>query len=392
MGILLFFNGVFMLIASLVSLIYKDGVTFEITISSFIVLFIGALLMLFFRHYDKQIQKREGYLIVTLGWLLMAISGTIPYIFTETIPNFTSSFFETMSGYTTTGATILDDIESLPEGILFWRSTTHWIGGMGIIVLAIAILPFLGIGGIQLFTAEAPGPAGDKLHPRITDTAKRLWLIYFLYTFVETFLLYFAGMTFFDAINHAMSTLSTGGFSTKNNSIAYWNDQPIIQYIIISFMFLAGTNFVLSYFIFTKKIKKDSIFTYISAQILGCLLGVMLANFMFDLPFIELSRKARPGFNIFIAEVIATFGLIFIIFGSLKNGTVAVAASVATYITAGYWFTSSTSFANPAVALARTFTDTFTGINYLNTPTYIVAEIIGALLALFIIKKIFLKK
>ena len=106
------------------------------------------------------------------------------------------------------------------------------------------------------FTAEAPGPAGDKLHPRITDTAKRLWLIYFLYTFIETFLLYFAGMTFFDAINHAMSTLSTGGFSTKNNSIAYWNDRPIIQYIIISFMFLAGTNFILSYFIFTKKIKK----------------------------------------------------------------------------------------------------------------------------------------
>ena len=143
---------------------------------------------------------------------------------------------------------------------------------------------------------------------------------------------------------------------------------------------------------FTKKIKKDLIFTYISAQILGCLLGVMLANFMFDLPFIELSSKARPGFNIFIAEVIATFGLIFIIFGSLKNGTVAVAASVATYITAGYWFTSSTSFANPAVALARTFTDTFTGINYLNTPTYIVAGIIGGLLALFIIQKIFFKK
>ena len=143
---------------------------------------------------------------------------------------------------------------------------------------------------------------------------------------------------------------------------------------------------------FTKKIKKDLIFTYISAQILGCLLGVMLANFMYDLSLIELSSKARPGFNIFIAEVIATFGLIFIIFGSLKNGTVAVAASVATYITAGYWFTSSTSFANPAVALARTFTDTFTGINYLNTPTYIVAEIIGALLALFIIQKIFYKK
>ena len=142
----------------------------------------------------------------------------------------------------------------------------------------------------------------------------------------------------------------------------------------------------------TKKIKKNLIIIYISAQISGCLLGVMLANFMFELPVIELSQKVRPGINIFIAEIIATFGLIFIIFGSLKNGTVAVAASVATYITAGYWFTSSTSFANPAVALARTFTDTFSGINYLNTPTYIVAEILGALLALFIIQKIFFKK
>ena len=139
---------------------------------------------------------------------------------------------------------------------------------------------------------------------------------------------------------------------------------------------------------FTKKIKKDLIVTYLSAQILGCLLGVMLTNFMFELPLIELSKKVRPGINIFVAELIATFGLIFIIFGTLKKGLTSVAASVATYITAGYWFTSSTSFANPAVALARTFTDTFTGINYLNTPGYIIAEIIGALLALFIIKKI----
>jgi glycerol uptake facilitator-like aquaporin len=143
---------------------------------------------------------------------------------------------------------------------------------------------------------------------------------------------------------------------------------------------------------FTKRIKKDLIVTYLSAQILGCLLGVMLANFMFDLPLIEISKKVRPGINIFVAELIATFGLIFIIFVSLKKGSTSVAASVAAYITAGYWFTSSTSFANPAVTLARTFTDTFTGINYLNTPNYIVAEILGALLALFIIKKIILIK
>ncbi|NDE30009.1 MAG: TrkH family potassium uptake protein, partial [Flavobacteriia bacterium] len=256
MGVLLLFNGGFMLLSSLVSFLYKDGVTFEITLSSFLVLSLGALLMLSGRQYNKQIQKREGYLIVTLGWILMSLTGTLPYLVSGVISDFSASFFETMSGYTTTGASIIEDLEQVPYGILFWRSTTHWIGGMGIIVLAIAILPFLGIGGTQLFTAEAPGPGGDKLHPRITDTAKRLWMIYVFYTILETFLLYFAGMTFFDAMNHAMSTLSTGGFSTKNNSIAFWNDQPLIQYIIMVFMFLAGTNFVLSYFGFTRKFQK----------------------------------------------------------------------------------------------------------------------------------------
>ena len=256
MGILLLFNGSLMLLSSLTSFIFKDGVTFELTLSAFLVLSTGALMMLFGRQHNKQIQKREGYLIVSLGWVLMSLSGTLPYLLTAAIPDFTAAFFETMSGYTTTGASILNDIEIIPKGVLFWRSTTHWIGGMGIIVLAIAILPFLGIGGTQLFTAEAPGPGGDKLHPRITDTAKRLWLIYVAYTLLETFLLYFAGMSFFDAINHSMSTLSTGGFSTKDASIAFWNDQPLIQYIIIFFMFLAGMNFVLSYYAFTRKFQK----------------------------------------------------------------------------------------------------------------------------------------
>jgi len=256
MGILLLFNGSLMLLSSLTSFIFKDGVTFELTLSAFLVLSTGALMMLFGRQHNKQIQKREGYLIVSLGWVLMSLSGTLPYLLTAAIPDFTAAFFETMSGYTTTGASILNDIEIIPKGVLFWRSTTHWIGGMGIIVLAIAILPFLGIGGTQLFTAEAPGPGGDKLHPRITDTAKRLWLIYVAYTLLETFLLYFAGMSFFDAINHSMSTLSTGGFSTKNASISFWNDQPLIQYIIIFFMFLAGMNFVLSYYAFTRKFQK----------------------------------------------------------------------------------------------------------------------------------------
>ena len=256
MGVLLLFNGGFMLLSSLVSLITHDGVTFELTLSAFFVLFLGIFIMLLSRNHTKQIQKREGYIIVSFGWVLMSLSGMLPYLFTGVIPDISSAFFETMSGYTTTGSTILNDIESVPKGILFWRSTTHWIGGMGIIVLAIAILPLLGIGGMQLFAAEAPGPSSDKLHPRITDTAKRLWFIYVGYTLAETILLSVAGMSFFDAINHAMSTLSTGGFSTKNNSVAHWNNTPRIQYIITFFMLIAGTNFVLSYFAFTGKIRK----------------------------------------------------------------------------------------------------------------------------------------
>ncbi|WP_299889146.1 TrkH family potassium uptake protein [uncultured Lacinutrix sp.] len=255
-GLLFLFNGSFMLLSTLVSLIYKDGVTFELFLSGLVTLLIGGFGMFLTRDHKKEMNKREGYIVVAFGWIVMTLSGSLPYILTESIPDFTDAFFETMSGFTTTGASILNNIEVVPEGVLFWRSLTHWIGGMGIIVLAVAILPLLGIGGMQLFAAEAPGPSADKLHPRITDTAKRLWLIYFGYTAAETILLKVAGMSFFDAINHSMSTLSTGGFSTKNASVAHWNDTPIIQYIIIAFMFLAGTNFVLSYFVFKGRIQK----------------------------------------------------------------------------------------------------------------------------------------
>ncbi len=256
LGLLLLFNGGFMLLSALVSFLYHDGVTLLITAAGLITLSIGGLVMLLTRSHRKEMNKREGYIVVTFGWIIMSLSGTLPYVLTGSIPNFINAFFETMSGYTTTGASILNDIEIIPKGVLFWRSTTHWIGGMGIIVLAIAILPLLGIGGMQLFAAEAPGPSADKLHPRITDTAKRLWLIYFGYTIAETLLLKLAGMSLFDAMNHSMATLSTGGFSTKNASVAYWNGQPIIQYIIILFMFLAGSNFVLSYFAFKGRIQK----------------------------------------------------------------------------------------------------------------------------------------
>ena len=255
-GFLLLFNGGFMFISSMVSYYYKDGITMDLIYSGLIVTLIGGLLLFLNKNHDKQLNKREGYLVVVLGWLAMILTGTLPYILTGTIDGFSNIVFETTSGFTTTGATIINDIEILPEGILFWRSITHWLGGMGIIVFAIAILPLLGIGGMQLFSAESPGMEMDKLHPRITDTAKRLWLLYLLFTLVETVLLTFAGMSLFDAVNHSMSNIASGGFSTKNASLGFWNDQPLIQYIVIFFMFIAGTNFVLSYFCFKGKFKK----------------------------------------------------------------------------------------------------------------------------------------
>tara|TARA_R110001632_G_scaffold10408_3_gene38569 strand:+ start:2436 stop:3935 length:1500 start_codon:yes stop_codon:yes gene_type:complete len=256
LGLTAVLNGVFMFIAVPFSMYHKEEAQMGILNAGIITVFLGLLLYFFNKPTNTTIQKKEGYLIVTMGWLTLSFTGMLPYLFTGAIPTITDAFFETLSGYSTTGASILTDIESMPKGILFWRSATHWIGGMGIIVLTIAILPLLGIGGMQLFMAEAPGPSADKLHPRITDTAKRLWLIYFTLTFAEFFLLKFAGMTWFDAINHAMATVSTGGFSTKNASLAHWNHMPLIQYIVIIFMFIAGTNFVLTYFALKGKVRK----------------------------------------------------------------------------------------------------------------------------------------
>ena len=318
-GVLMLFNGGLMLLATMASWLMKDGVTFEMTLSAFMVMILGGFFMLISRNHEAQIHKREGYLIVTLGWVLMTITGMTPFILTDAIQDLPSVFFETMSGYTATGSTILTNIESLPAGILFWRSMTHWIGGMGIIVLAIAILPLLGIGGMQLFTAEAPGPNSDKLHPRITDTAKRLWLIYVSFTFAETLLLYLAGMSLFDALNHAMSTMASGGFSTKNLSLAHWNHLPWVHYIIIVFMFLAGSNFVLSYFAFTGKIKKvfqddeflafaKSIFVFSLIVFIVLVTQVDLTNDSFDHPEVwgKIESSLRHSFFQVLAIVTTT--------------------------------------------------------------------------------------
>ena len=195
---------------------------------------------------NDTLRRREGFLAVTLGWMTLVFVTALSLYLTGEFVGFSEAFFESMSGFTTTGATIFTDIESLPASILFVRSFSHWIGGMGIIVLSVAILPELRVGGMQLFAAESSGLDADKLAPRIAQTARRLWVLYFAITLVLTILLRFGGMSLFDSLNHAMATIATGGFSTKNQSIASF-DSVYIEMVILAFMFLSGIGFTLQY-------------------------------------------------------------------------------------------------------------------------------------------------
>ena len=239
------------------SIYYLDGMLSSWVYSVVLSFILGIVLWLVtYKSKERQnIKKRDGYIIVTFSWFIMALSGAIPYMITGSIPNFTDAFFESISGFTTTGASVIDNIESLPESILFWRSLTQWVGGLGFIVLVVSILPFLGIGGMQLFLAEAPGISAEKLKPRIQDTTKRLWFLYILLTGAQTVLLMFGDMSFFDSINHSFATMSTGGFSTKQASVAHFNSS-YIQYVITFFMFLGGTSFVLIYLTFKGHFRK----------------------------------------------------------------------------------------------------------------------------------------
>ncbi|MFY9151398.1 MAG: potassium transporter TrkG [Prolixibacteraceae bacterium] len=255
LGFLLIVEGIAILIALMVALIYKGPDVAALLQSALICLATGSISLFINRNAAKNMGKREGFVIVSLVWVVFSFFGSLPFILSHTIPDLTNAFFETMSGFTTTGSSILNDIESLPNGILFWRSMTQWLGGMGIIVLSLAILPIFGIGGMQLFAAEVPGPVADKLSPRIQSTAKSLWGIYVLFTFTETIMLWIGGMSLFDAVNHSFTTMATGGYSTKQASIAFWTS-PYIHYVISIFMIIAGTNFTVSFLILTGKFKK----------------------------------------------------------------------------------------------------------------------------------------
>ena len=253
-GFITIIVGLFMIMPAIISWVGNGDDAMCFFLSSLITMAIGASLV-WIKSPNKSIRKREGYLIVGLGWIAMCLVGALPYLIHHDI-SISEAIFESTSGFTTTGATIFEDIESLSYGTLFWRSLTQWIGGMGIIVFTIAIFPLLGIGGVELFVAESPGPQSDKIHPRIKEVAKRLWLIYVGLTVFLFFILHFLGdMKIFDAINHAMTTMSTGGFSTKNASIAHFAS-PWVEYPILIFMFIGGMNYTIIYFLFKGKFRR----------------------------------------------------------------------------------------------------------------------------------------
>lgn len=251
MSSLFFIETGFLFLCSLLAIYYNEPDIPAFLISTAITAGAGGIVSLFAKNAEKKLNRRDGYVVVSFAWIFFSLFGMLPFYLSGYVPSITDAFFETMSGFTTTGASILDNIESLPHGLLFWRSMTQWIGGLGIIFFTIAVLPIFGMGGVQLFAAEATGPTHDKVHPRIGITAKWIWSIYLGLTLAEVVLLLLGGMNVFDSVCHSLTTAATGGYSTKQNSIAAFHS-PYLEYVITLFMFLGGINFTLLYLLFLK--------------------------------------------------------------------------------------------------------------------------------------------
>lgn len=246
LGLLIVVEAILLLVPAGIDLIYKEDSYMPFLTSSLITLVAGTVFLLFGRSAVNVMNRRDGFFIVAMTWVLFTVFGMLPFYISGYIPSITDCFFETMSGFTTTGFTVIDNLESFPHSLLFWRNFTQWIGGLGMVFFTIAVLPIFGAGGIQLFAAEATGITNDKVHPRIGVTARWIWLIYSGITIAETVLLCFAGMDVFDSICHSFSTTATGGFSTKQANVMYY-DSAAIEYIISAFMFISGTNFTIIY-------------------------------------------------------------------------------------------------------------------------------------------------
>ena len=254
-GILLLLETTMFLVCSGVSFYYRESDMLDFWKAGGITAGVGLLLAFLGKGGERQLTRRDGYVLVSFAWVAFSLFGMLPFYIGGYIPDITNAFFETMSGFSSTGATILNNIESLPHGILFWRSMTQWIGGLGIIMFTIAVLPIFGISGLQVFAAEASGPTHDKVHPRIGITAKWIWSIYAGITALLVGLLMLGGMDWFDSICHAFATTGTGGFSTKQASVAHYSS-PYIDYVISIFMFISGINFTLLLLFVNRKFKK----------------------------------------------------------------------------------------------------------------------------------------
>ncbi len=287
LGWFLIFFSVSLLIPIIIDLWFDEHLAWVYILSAGISAGFGFLLISLIKP-EAEIGYREGFAVVVLAWVSAGIFGALPYIFTGSL-GFIDALFESVSGFTTTGSTVFSNLENLPKALHFWRAFTQWLGGMGIIVLSLAILPLLGVGGMQLYKAEMPGPTKDKLAPRIQDTARILWGVYLFLTILEVLLLIAGGLNLYEAICHAFTTLATGGFSTRTASIGAFH-RPFIEYVITLFMFLAGVNFTLHYrFLkgeFSAYLKNEEFRFYTLVGFLGvvlCLIFNFLAHTYTDL-------------------------------------------------------------------------------------------------------------
>lgn len=271
-GSLLFIEVALMLWCLGVAIWFDGDDTFAFLVSSIVTAFFALIFRYKGRHADNYLSRRDSFLVVTLAWMVFSLFGTMPFLLGGYLHSFTDAYFETMSGFTTTGATIIDDVEALPHGILFWRSLTNWIGGLGIVFFTVALLPSFVGGGVKVFAAESTGPIKSKLHPKLSMSARWIWIVYFFITFACMGCYMFFGMDWFQGINYAMSTAATGGFAIHNNSTEFFHS-PAMEYVTTFFCFLSGTNFTLLYFSVAKfKVKdlwRDSEFCLYLALVAG---------------------------------------------------------------------------------------------------------------------------
>lgn len=295
LGKLLLVESVALLICMGVSLIYGEDDADAFLISAGITLAVACILIFSVKVRDRVLAKRDGYFIVSSTWILFTLFGCLPFMLDGSIPSFADAFFETMSGFTTTGSSVLGDVEALPHASLFWRSLIQWMGGLGIVVILLAILPSLGIEGRDLYVAEVPGPMHDKFSFTFYSTTRRMCIMYTALTAVETVLLMSGGMNFFDALCHSFASVSTGGYSTKTASLAYW-DSPYIQYVITIFMFISGTNFALLYSLSkgnASRLFKDEEFRLYSGIIV--VMSVVIAAILYFGGFSGLEKSLRDA-------------------------------------------------------------------------------------------------